>query len=275
MSAYDDLIETNLKRIKLLEEMAQITYEEWFVRLRFPGFETTPINAETGLTEGFSKTNIGSLVDFEIGGGWGEDVENEVFEMPSYVIRGTDLDGLNLGTLEGVPFRFHKKSNLAPRKLQDCDIIFEVSGGSRDEGVAKTGLVTTHLLARFGDDVMCASFCKLLRLTNKKLAPLAFHHFRLLRKVGATEIFEIRGASSIINFNWQAFLKFEKILVPNEFLIDAFEEKAMQYHVAISNYAHQNALLKEARDLLLPRLMTGMIDIDDYLARNGAAAVVA
>jgi len=53
LSAYDDLIENNLKRIKLLEEMAQIIYEEWFVRLKFPDHETTPTNSETGLPMGW------------------------------------------------------------------------------------------------------------------------------------------------------------------------------------------------------------------------------
>ena len=55
LSAYDDLIENNLKRIKLLEEMAQITYEEWFVRLKFPGHETTPMDSETGLPVGWNE----------------------------------------------------------------------------------------------------------------------------------------------------------------------------------------------------------------------------
>jgi type I restriction enzyme, S subunit len=61
LSAYDDLIENNLKRIKLLEEMAQITYEEWFVRLKFPGHETTPIDSETGLSEGWSEAEIPAI----------------------------------------------------------------------------------------------------------------------------------------------------------------------------------------------------------------------
>jgi type I restriction enzyme S subunit len=62
LSAYDDLIENNLKRIKLLEEMAQITYEEWFVRLKFPGHETTPIDSETGLPEGWVTIKVGNLL---------------------------------------------------------------------------------------------------------------------------------------------------------------------------------------------------------------------
>ena len=55
LSTYDDLIENNLKRIKLLEQAAQNIYKEWFVNLRFPGYENIPINEETGLPEGWEK----------------------------------------------------------------------------------------------------------------------------------------------------------------------------------------------------------------------------
>ena len=55
LSAYDNLIENNQKRIKLLEQAAQNIYKEWFVILRFPGHENTPINAETGLPVGWEK----------------------------------------------------------------------------------------------------------------------------------------------------------------------------------------------------------------------------
>ena len=55
LSAYDNLIENNQKRIKLLEQAAQNIYKEWFVILRFPVHENTPINAETGLPVGWEK----------------------------------------------------------------------------------------------------------------------------------------------------------------------------------------------------------------------------
>ena len=67
LSAYDDLIENNLKRIKLLEEMAQITYEQWFVRMKFPGHETTPMDAETGLPEGWKKLKLGDVLVLNYG----------------------------------------------------------------------------------------------------------------------------------------------------------------------------------------------------------------
>ena len=52
LSTYDDLIENNLKRIKLLEETAQNIYKEWFVNFRFPNYEHTAFDAESGLPVG-------------------------------------------------------------------------------------------------------------------------------------------------------------------------------------------------------------------------------
>ena len=63
LSAYDDFIENNLKRIKLLEQAAQNIYKEWFVNLRFPGHENTPINEETGLPEGWEKKDLNNLLN--------------------------------------------------------------------------------------------------------------------------------------------------------------------------------------------------------------------
>ncbi len=264
LSAYDDLIENNLKRIKLLEEMAQITYEEWFVRLRFPGHESTSINLETGLPQGWKSLNLGSCFGHEIGGGWGEDDLSDEFSKRAYVIRGTDMDGLTSGCFSGVPMRFHKASNLSSRKLQHGDIIFEVSGGSQNEGVAKTSLITDSLLALFDGDVMCASFCKLARPTEESLSGFLFHFLRFLRKTKATEVFEIRSASNIVNYNWTAFLKFQKVKIPSKELLELFDQKNSTVHNQIYNLASQNQRLREARDILLPRLMTGVIDVESY-----------
>ena len=61
LSAYDDLIENNQKQIKLLEESAQRIYKEWFIDLRFPGYESTPIT--DGIPQGWKKDLIGNLID--------------------------------------------------------------------------------------------------------------------------------------------------------------------------------------------------------------------
>lgn len=65
LSAYDDLVENNQKQIKLLEEAAQRLYKEWFVDLRFPGYENTPII--DGVPEGWSKGCVGDIAVFKRG----------------------------------------------------------------------------------------------------------------------------------------------------------------------------------------------------------------
>jgi putative specificity protein s len=65
LSAYDDLIENNQKQIKLLEEAAQRLYKEWFVDLRFPGHETTPI--VDGIPEGWENASVTDLLEIRYG----------------------------------------------------------------------------------------------------------------------------------------------------------------------------------------------------------------
>jgi len=245
LSAYDDLIENNLIRIKLLEEMAQNQFNNWYAN-----------------NQDFEEVNLGSIIGHEIGGGWGAEEQSDEFSKPAYVIRGTDIDELPNGKLEKVPFRFHKKSNLASRKLQDGDIIFEVSGGSSYEGVAKTLLVTDELLKQFDNAVMPASFCKLARPIERKYSSFLFLFWRFLRHIKGTEVFEIRSASNIVNYNWTAFLKFQKIKKPSEAELVRFNNKVEPIYKQVYKLGNQNQYLKEARDILLPRLMTGMIDVE-------------
>lgn len=248
LSCYDDLIENNSKQISLLEESAKIIYREYILM-----YSQTKSN--------FQEINLGALFSYEIGGGWGEENQSNGFSEPAYVIRGTDIYELPYGKTENVPFRFHKKSNLASRKLQDGDIIFEVSGGSQNEGVAKTLLVTTELLNQFNGDVMCASFCKLARPVRRELSYFLFLFLQFLREIKGTEVFEIRSASNIVNYNWTAFLKFQKVKLPDDKTLEKFNEIIDPIYKQIYNLGHQNQLLKEARDILLPRLMTGIIKI--------------
>lgn len=67
LSTYDSLIENNRKQIKLFEEAAQRLYKEWFIDLRFPGHETTAIDSETGLPEGWSRILLGEYTEFRRG----------------------------------------------------------------------------------------------------------------------------------------------------------------------------------------------------------------
>ena len=164
LSAYDQLIESNQKQIKLLEEAAQRLYKEWFVDFRFPGYENVPI--VDGVPEGWAKAPLRRIINYEIGGGWGEEAPTEKCEKPAYVIRGTDMYGMIHGDMYGIPYRYHEMNNLNARELIDGDIIFEVSGGSKTEGVARTLLIRQSLLEAFHSPVICASFLKVKNTSN-------------------------------------------------------------------------------------------------------------
>lgn len=201
-----------------------------------------------------TETNIGSLIEYEIGGGWGDDVIGKTYSEPAYVIRGTDIDEILKGNFQTVPFRFHKKSNLESRKLEEGDIVFEVSGGSQNEGVAKTLLITKEILNQFDNDVMCASFCKLVRPINKNLSNYLFLFLRFLREIKGTEVFEIRSASNIVNYNWSAFLKFQKLKIPDDNKLKIFNELVTSLYKQIFILGNKNQLLKNSMDMILPEI---------------------
>ena len=259
LSAYDNLIENNRKQIKLLEEAAQRLYKEWFIDLRFPGHEHTKI--VDGVPEGWDKTPLGKLVTYEIGGGWGEDLVVGQNDCPSFVIRGTDIDGIKQGNFLSIPYRFHTQGNLASRKLQDGDIIFEVSGGSKNTGVAKTLLMTKRLLGVWPKPVMCASFCKLMRFENPQIAQYIYDCLQYWRIVGKTQEYEKKSASSIINYRWKDFLGQKHVLIP--------EQGLLQQYYAMNSSLYEQAIIcaiaiskaTQARDRLLPKLMNGEIEI--------------
>jgi len=255
LSAYDDLIENNQKQIKLLEEAAQRLYKQWFIDLRYPGHETTKI--VDGLPEGWKKEKLVEIIDYEIGGGWGEDNIKEKCDQPAFVIRGTDFYGITHGEILNIPFRYHSKTNLDARALCDGDIIFEVSGGSKTEGVAKTVLIKQTLLDRLKHPVMCASFCKLIRLKNRKLSQYMYDAFFYLRKSGKTAEYDKRSASSIVNYRWKDFLNEVDILIPPNNIVEMYNGIASSAYERIINFSLSIETAKKTRDRLLPKLMNG------------------
>ena len=258
LSAYDDLIENNQKQIKLLEEAAQRLYKQWFIDLKFPGHETTKI--VDGLPEGWKKKIVMDFISQEIGGGWGEDDIDQKSSRPAFVIRGADIDGVNHGDFLNIPFRFHSESNLEQRILQDGDIVFEVSGGSKTEGVAKTLLITTRLLEQYSSPVICASFCKKIR-PKEGLSQYFYDALQYMRMSGVTSEYDKKSASSIVNYRWKDFLSQQCLMLPSENILRMYDKIAKPIYKSIQTKSIEIEKLKRARNSLLPKLMSGEIEV--------------
>lgn len=264
LSAYDNLIENNNKRIRLLEQMAENLYKEWFVRFRFPGHEKVEfINTKLGkLPTSFSVTNMDSVFDDYIGGGWGNDDESEDFPISASVIRGADFPNVWHYDVSTCPRRYHKKSNYKARQLQDGDIVMEISGGTSEQPVGRTVLVTQDMIERFeGGRVICASFCKMIRLKKEMISPYFFYFWmHYLYDTRIIDRFQLQS-TGIINFKFEPFLKKGIVMLPPKELMQSFEDKINPIFKEINQLAIQNENLSRQRDLLLPRLMSGKLEV--------------
>lgn len=259
LSAYDELIENNRKQIKLLEEAAQRLYKEWFVDLKFPGHETTPI--VDGLPEGWGKVSLRNYLVFHIGGGWGKESNESAYPIQAAVIRATDIEAIRNGNVKNVPVRWHSVSNFQKRKLEVGDIVFEVSGGSREAGVGRSLLVTEDVLGLFDGPVICASFCKRIHLADSFSSALLYWKIRNDLKTGSIRKYEKSSAGNIINFLWEDFLDGYELIVPSNRLKELFGSAVGSYSKALGRCYRRISLAREARDRLLPKLMSGEIEV--------------
>ena len=257
--AYDELIESNRRQIKLLEEAAQRLYKEWFIDLKFPGHETTSI--VDGLPEGWKRTSLRSFLVSHIGGGWGKESNESAYPIQAAVVRATDMDAIRNGNVKDVPVRWHSVSNFQKRKLEAGDIVFEVSGGSKEAGVGRSILITEDVLNLFDGPIICASFCKRMHLADSASSALLYWKIRNDLKAGLIRKYEKSSAGNIINFLWDDFLDGYELLIPSDQIKEQFGSAANAYSKALGIRYRQISLAREARDRLLPKLMSGEIGV--------------
>lgn len=254
LSAYDDLIENNQKQIKLLEEAAQRLYKEWFVDLRFPGYETTPII--DGVPEGWTKKSVDNSLEMYIGGGWGKEVPTINNVIAGKVIRGTDISDIKAGNFKYVPLRYHTKNDISKRNLQKYDIVFELSNGNINN-IGRSILIDDFILKKCGENTICASFCKLFRPLDKVHSLILYCEIQDMQNSGRMLPFKKQGSNGINNFAFEEFLNHE-FLVSN---VEEFIKPIDNIINLISFLQNKVSELIEARDRLLPKLMNGELEV--------------
>ncbi|WP_452228444.1 restriction endonuclease subunit S [Lacinutrix sp. MEBiC02404] len=225
LSGYDDLIENNLKRIKLLEEQAQQTYEEWFVRFKFPGYESVEIDAVSGLPFGWEKNKLDEFTNVLKG---------------KNITKATIVKG-NVPVVAGglSPAYYHNKPNTV-------NPVITVSASG-----ANAGFVNMYL-----EDVW-ASDCSFI--DSKMTDHLFFVYCTLINQQQLIYHLQKGAAQPHV---YPKDLKKVEIIVPSSNILQKFENLASNNFNAKRSLFNQNQYLKEARDILLPRLMSGLVDVD-------------
>lgn len=249
LSAYDDLIENNRRRMALLKEAARQLYDEWFVRLRFPGHEHAV--RDKGLPLGWSRVALGELCT-KIGSGFtprgGE---------ASYLDHGTPLirsQNVYDDQFEDSGLAYLSDSDaeaLAGVTVESKDILLNITGAS----VGRCCMAPErHLPARVNQHVM------IIRVAPERGDPM-FVHRALNSDQHKRQLLSYAQKGSTREALTKEMVSRFAIVVPTESLMRAFGDVMANIFGQRENLAAQNAQLRAARDLLLPRLMRGQIAV--------------
>ena len=231
LSAYDDLIENNQKQIKLLEEAAQRLYKEWFVDLHFPGHENTKI--VDGVPEGWNEKTLSQVANVIMG------------QSPKSEFYNSEKRGLpfhqGVGSY-GVRFVIDDiYSTSYTRIAEPNSILFSVRAPVGRLNITKNKVVIGRGLAAINQTDGCQSYLYYL-LKNK---------FFKDNIVGNGSIFASVSKDKLLN---------QKFLIPERNLMMQFEKIVSQMDKQIENLDSKNKKLIEARDRLLPKLMSGEVE---------------
>lgn len=265
LSAYDDLIENNNKRIKILEEMARMLYREWFVHFRFPGHEKVKMvdSALGKIPEGWRAGTLFDLPISFIDGDRGKNYPKKA----DFLERGFCLF-LNTGNIKQDRFDFsttafitEERDNLLRKgKLSSGDTILTTRGtvGS----VAYYSDIPAYKYVRINSGML------IVRTDDHLNAPLFFYH--LFKSQEMKENYTQFATGSAQPQLPIKTLEKIPIIIPAEHLMTLFNEQIYPTNRMIELLQLKNMNLQESRDLLLPKLISGELDVDE-LDIEGAA----
>lgn len=236
LSAYDNLIENNQKQIKLLEEAAQRLYKEWFVDLRFPGYENTPI--VDGVPDGWA---FGELCDIAIDSGKKEKKEHR--EQYQYYLPIDCLPKRSLAYIDKNDITLAESSLVA---FMPNDILF---GAMRPY---------FHKVVMARDKGLTRTTCFVIN--SKAPAYWAYLLLLLFSKDTVDYATKISVGTTMPYVRWKDFTHMPTLIPPEE-ICDAFQAIVLPIIERTSCLAVSCERLIQARDRLLPKLMSGEIEV--------------
>ena len=242
LSRYDSLIENYQKQIKLLEEAAQRLYKEWFVDLHFPGHENTKI--VDGVPEGWEKRKIEELVNIKSGYAF----KSKDWQSKGHpVVKIKDINGTFVlsDSLDCVPITVAKKANQFI--LRTGDLVIAMTGAT----IGKVGIVTE-------DNIYTNQRVGKFFVKDRFILPFLYCYFK--QKSTIDLVLKISSSSAAQpNISGSQLGSF--VFMYNKELLDKYCDKVQYLFQKIILLQKQIRLLTEARDRLLPKLMSGELKV--------------
>lgn len=245
LRALDDKIELNNKINENLEQQAQILFKEWFI-----DSPDVPL---------WQEGTFSDLIEKTISGDWGKDSPSGNNTEMVYCIRGTDIPEIRAGNKGKMPTRYILPKNYAAKQLVDGDIVVEISGGSPTQSTGRAAIISTALLNRFGKGMVCTNFCKALK-PKAGYSMYLYHYWQHLYDMNVFFSYE-NGTTGIKNLDLNGFIETEPIHIAPAELVDKFDIFCQTVFSKVYSNGLENERLAELRDVLLPKLMSGEIQI--------------
>ena len=250
LSAYDDLIEANNHRIELLEQTAQELYREWFVRFRFPGYENAKF--EDGIPEGWSYVRFGKAIDI-IDGDRGVNYPKQEEFYPE-----GDCLFLNAGNVTSKGFNFsacsyitkEKDSILRKGKLQHGDVVLTTRGTVGNVAFYNETMTFSEMRINSGMVIL-----RNLGVVSPEYIYTSLHHEYLQKLMTMYASGSAQPQLPIKD------MKRMKIIKPDAKTMERFTEMSADIYNQISLLIMKNQTLAKQRDMLLPRLMSGKLEV--------------
>lgn len=226
LSTYDTLIENNTKRIRLLEKMAENLYKEWFVRFRFPGHEN--VEMENGLPKGWKRGSLSDVCEFKRG----KNITSSEMQEGNVPVISAGLE----------PSGYHSCSN-----VRGVNVTMSSSG-------ANAGYIAIHY-----SDIWAADCSYIEESTTGNI----YYVYELLNNIRTVINNFQRGAAQ--PHVYPKDVNRIKLILPSKELMLKANGRLEIMHKEIYNLQKQNSLLARQRDLLLPRLMSGKLEVKEEL----------
>lgn len=242
LSAYDGLIENNTRRIKILEEMAQIIYREWFVNFRFPGHENfNMVESDLGMIpDGWAVRTLDALMDFQ---GGAQPPKSEWLPEPSD------------GYLRMIQIRDYES---------DAHL-----GFVKDSGKLQKCTALDIMIARYGASVarICWGLTGAYNVALVKVLPTEPYHREFLRSHLRSDSFQslligMSGRTAQAGFNKTVLKSITLILPLASELFARYEDVARPLRELILRLRSKNSNLRTTRNFLLPKLISGEVSVE-------------
>ena len=245
LECIDNKINLNNKINKNLEDQAQSVFKSWFIDT--PSSSTWQIGT------------FSDIIDTMIVGDWGKDHQIGNNTEMVYCIRGTDIPDVKSGNKGKMPARFILPKNYATKQLVAGDVVVEISGGSPSQSTGRIAPISKSLLNRYDKGMVCTNFCKAMK-PKPGYSMFVYYYWQYLYDKGIFFMYE-NGTTGIKNLDISGFIKTELIVLPPVDLVKKFNTFCLSLFDVIFVNGHANEQLAKIRDTLLPKLMSGELDV--------------